>query len=172
VKEKFSVLLNAFLLYGPIIISIIALYYARKKDKLLYATRFFPQLVSLKITQMDINLENLGPGMASDIRVSAYFLNFRKWRRTLHKEEVYTLEYLEAKEKCSFSVDGKSFVKRKFSELFKEAIQLEWRSFDNKKYSVLFVIDHKKRRFVTAHFSQRILFIWEHFVYASLNNFY
>jgi hypothetical protein len=175
-KSDWQYFLDGFVKYAPIVISILALIYARKKDKLLYTTKFFPEIRSFKLSTMDLFLRNLGPGMAYDISVSAFFFRFHdtsnkflgKSRNTLSKRVVYTLEHLSAGEKTGFSIDSSRLNDNKISSLFKWELKLEWRGFDSQRHSILFVFDNDKKRFVTANIFERLHLLGQRFIHTNL----
>ncbi len=177
-KIDWQKFLDCIVKFGPIVISSLALFYARKKDKLLYTTNFFPEIRYAGLDKMDLSLKNLGPSIANEISASAFFIRFYdvkipifKSRRTLSKKVVYTLEYLPVGEKASFSIDASRFENRKFSTPFKWAIMLKWRGSDNERRSIIYIYDESKKRFAAASFLKRLHLIGQQYFHSNLKNY-
>ena len=166
--ELMKKLLELFLKYGPIVISFFALFYSIKKYKFLNALRLYPRVVSNNLEKMDVNLENLGPGIACDLSATVFFIRFHNLkRRTLLKKEVYSLEYLSAKDRTRFSIDGDRFDDKNISNLFKWIILFKWRDLDNNHHSALFVFNNKKKRFMISNYLYRFRLLCGRFIHTS-----
>jgi hypothetical protein len=129
---------------------------------------------------MDLFLTNLGPVMAYDICVSAFFFSFcnnsikslNKVHGTLKKIEIYSLEHIAVGEKVSFSIDPDQFNDKKISCLFKLVLQLKWEAFDNKHHSIYFIFNERKKRFIKANILKRIHLMGQRFIHANLKKIY